>query len=100
MEYFDEPPRGKASLEREVEIAVKATYWSDAGKLEAAILAGRESEARAALASALEGPHNVWELETTMRNLRLFRAARVEFGRPLAEWQKEVIAALEGEVQS
>ena len=51
-------------------------YWDHASRLELAVLARDENAALAALADALVAVREVWEPETTVRNLRLIREAR------------------------
>ncbi len=97
MEFYDERPEERASLLREVTVAVHATYWGHAARLELAVLSDEEDAAREALEAALASPHTRWEIETTFRNLRLVRTARMQYGRPWADWQREVVAAVEEE---
>ena len=70
-------------------------YWDQATRLELAVLAGNESEARAALADAVVAMRVVWEIETTLNNLELIRSAREERGAAIPGWVGEVEAALE-----
>ena len=51
-------------------------YWDHATLLEAAVLHRDQESATAALADALAIVREVWEPETTLRNLRLIREAR------------------------
>lgn len=68
-------------------------YWDYATRLELAVLAVDENVAAQALADALAAVREVWEPETTARNLRLIREARTRRGSPLA-WAAEVEAEL------
>lgn len=58
----------------------RADYWDQASRLELAILARREAEAQTALTAALASVRESWEAETTARNLRIIREARMERG--------------------
>lgn len=83
MEIKDPPdPRRKKlipvvayAVERRI-TAGKPDYWDHATWIELAVLAKDEATASAALSSALASVREVWELETTARNLRLIREAR------------------------
>lgn len=57
-------------------------YWDWATLLELAVLAGDKQEATDAFAKALASVRERWEPETTARNLRLIREARVRRGKP------------------
>jgi len=68
-------------------------YWDHATLLGLSVLAGRQEEAEEHLASALTAVREVWEPETTARDLRLIcdaRAARQED----VGWMEGVIGAL------
>jgi hypothetical protein len=54
----------------------KPDYWDYATRLELAVLTKDEQAAKAALRAALPLIREVWEPETTLRNLRLIREAR------------------------
>ncbi len=56
--------------------AGKPDYWDYATRLELAVLGKDEQAAKAALRTALPLIREVWEPETTVRNLRLIREAR------------------------
>ena len=60
--------------------AGKPDYWDYATRLELAVLARQEEEATSALADALANVREVWEPETTARNIRLIREARENRG--------------------
>ena len=64
-------------------------YWDYATLLELAILAEDQPEAEKMLANALAAVREPWEPETTARNLRLIREARVRRGR-LVPWADEI----------
>jgi MAP3K TRAFs-binding domain len=55
-------------------------YWDYATLLEIAVLESDETGANAALAQVLACLRESWEAETTLRNLRLIRAARAKRG--------------------
>jgi tetratricopeptide (TPR) repeat protein len=100
MELKDPPDRRRETLIPIVAYAVqrriaagKPDYWDYATLLELAVLAGNEHAAMNALADALANIREVWEPETTVRNLRLIREARERRGEPL-EWAKEIEDAL------
>jgi hypothetical protein len=67
----------------------RADYWDHATRIELAVLANQEGEAQAALADALATVREGWEAETTARNLRIIREARVARGESLP-WAKVV----------
>lgn len=100
MELKEPPdPRG-AQLNAIVSYAVerriasgKPDYWDFATRLELAVLAKDEERAGAALGDALALVREVWEPETTERNLRLIREAR-ERRNEGQEWYKEIEEAL------
>ncbi len=71
----------------------KPDYWDYATQLELAVLRKDEEKAASALADALACVREVWEPETTLRNLRLIREAREKRGEPV-EWLLEVEADL------
>ncbi|CAN5823484.1 hypothetical protein BH20ACI4_BH20ACI4_03570 [soil metagenome] len=68
-------------------------YWDYATLLELAILAKDENEALDYTAKALAEVREIWEPETTVRNLRLIREAR-EKRNENTEWIKEIEEAL------
>jgi hypothetical protein len=67
----------------------KPDYWDYATLLELAVIAGDEAAAADALGNALAAVREVWEPETTGRNLRLIRESRERHGeaRP---WMLEI----------
>ena len=81
------------SAERRV-AAGKPDYWDYATLLELAVLGKNAEKARAALIAALPLVREVWEPETTLRNLCLIREARERRGETVA-WAKDIEAALE-----
>ncbi len=81
------------AVERKID-AGKPDYWDYATRLELAVLAGDEDRALDALSEALAHVREVWEPETTARNLRLIREARERRGEPVG-WLQEIEAALE-----
>lgn len=67
----------------------KPDYWDFATGLELAVLAKDEQRAIKAVGEALAAVREVWEPETTARNLRLIREARERRQEPLG-WAKEI----------
>lgn len=57
-----------------------ADYWDFATKLELAVLARDRGKAESSLADALAAVRESWELETTLRNIRLISEARERRG--------------------
>jgi hypothetical protein len=87
MELRDPPDPRRLSLTPVVRYAVeqkmrrgRTDYWDHATLVELAVLAKDESGAADALAAALPLVREVWEPETTARNLRLIREARERRG--------------------
>jgi hypothetical protein len=88
MELREPPdPRRKAlipvvgyAVERKI-AAGQPDYWDHATRLELAVLAGEQRRAEDALAAALAKVREVWEPETTLRNLKLIREARERRGK-------------------
>lgn len=83
MELKDPPDPQRTQLTPIVAYAVdrritrgKPDYWDYATLLELTVLEKNESAAKAALQAALPLVREVWEPETTLRNLRLIREAR------------------------
>lgn len=72
-----------------------ADYWDYATRLELAVLASNERDARLALEAAAPRVREAWEPQTTARNLRLIREARAHRQEDAA-W----VAELERELQS
>jgi len=73
--------------------ARKPDYWDYATRLELAVLGEDEVEAGRALGDALAASREIWERETTARNLRLIREARERRQRK-SDWVKEIETAL------
>jgi tetratricopeptide (TPR) repeat protein len=69
--------------------AGKPDYWDYATLLELAVLAKDEEKAMKVLSDALATIREVWEPETTARNLRLIRKAR-ERRQEMIPWAKEL----------
>lgn len=67
----------------------KPDYWDFATRLELAVLAQDEQRAMSAVSDALAAVREVWEPETTARNLRMIREARERRQEPLG-WAKEI----------
>ena len=67
------------AVERKVATG-KPDYWDHATLLELAVLRGDRAKAQAALADALANVREVFEPETTARNLGLIRAVRERRG--------------------
>lgn len=70
-------------------------YWDYATLLEAAVLARNEQDGYAALEQALAAIREVWEPETTARNLKLIRDVRAGRGEEPPEWVQTAIAELD-----
>jgi len=70
-----------------------ADYWDYASRIELAVLAGRRERALQALGDALGKIREIWEPETTLRNMRLIRAAKERRGEPV-DLLREIEAAL------
>jgi MAP3K TRAFs-binding domain len=75
-------------------------YWDYASRIELAVLAGDRDRALQAVEDALGYIREVWEPETTRRNLRLIREAREKRGEPidLVREVEERLARAGGEV--
>ena len=71
----------------------KADYWDFATLLELTVLAKDRQRASSALGKALAAVREVWEPETTARNLRLIREAR-EHRKEDEAWYKQIEEAL------
>jgi tetratricopeptide (TPR) repeat protein len=69
-------------------------YWDYATRLELAVLGKDEQAATTALRHALAIVRESWEPETTARNLRLIREARMRRGEAVS-WANEIEQALE-----
>lgn len=96
MEIKDPPDPRRARLIPIVSYAVerriasgKPDYWDHATFLELAVLANEQQKAEVALADVLAAVREVWEPETTARNLRLIREAR-ERRNERIEWPNEI----------
>jgi tetratricopeptide (TPR) repeat protein len=76
------------AVERKI-AAGKPDYWDYATRLELAVLGKNEEKAGQALGDALAAVREVWEPETTLRNLRLIREARERRGEDVP-WEQEV----------
>ncbi|MGB5286892.1 MAG: TRAFs-binding domain-containing protein [Ignavibacteriaceae bacterium] len=76
------------AVERRIE-AGKPDYWDHATLLELAVLAINEDAASTALGDTLASIREVWEPETTARNLRLIREAR-EKRNDNIQWASEI----------
>lgn len=96
MELKDPPDPRRAELIPVVAYSVERRiasgqpdYWDHATLLELAVLGGDRAAAVRALTAALANVREVWEPETTARNLRLIREARERRGEPL-DWAQQV----------
>jgi hypothetical protein len=76
------------SVERKI-AAKRPDYWDYATRLELAVLANDKPGAQKALGDAIISQREVWEAETTARNLRLIREARERRGEPV-DWLKPI----------
>jgi len=79
--------------------AGKPDYWDYATLLELAVLGKQKADASAALGRALAAVREVWEPETTARNLRLIREVRDRRG-DAVPWANEVEQALQKRAQA
>ena len=101
MELHDPPdterekliPVVRYSVERRI-AGTMPDYWDWATLVELAVLAKDEAGARSAIGQALAAVREPWEPETTMRNLRLIREARVRRGEAVP-WADAIEAALQ-----
>lgn len=71
-----------------------ADYWDYATRLELAVLAKDRGAASDALADAVASIREIWEPETTARNLRLIREERERRGEDVP-WARDIEEALE-----
>lgn len=101
MELAEPPDPRREELLPVVAYAVKRRiaggepdYWDHATLLELAVLASDPDAAAEALGDALAAVREVWEPETTLRNLRLIRDARAARGEEIG-WMGEIEEALE-----
>lgn len=101
MELRDPPDARRSSLTPVVRYAVERKmaasapdYWDHATLIELAVLAKDEAAATDALSIALTTVREVWEPETTARNLRLIREARERRGEGLS-WATRIEDALD-----
>ncbi|MCI0417788.1 MAG: DUF4071 domain-containing protein [Acidobacteria bacterium] len=85
------------AVERRI-AAGKPDYWDHATLLELAVLAKEEYRAFSAAVDTLASVREVWEPETTVRNLRLIREARAQRGEDVP-WAREIERALEQRAQ-
>jgi len=84
-------------VERRVE-SRNPDYREYAAILELAVLAQDEEKATKALSNILAAIREVWEPETTARNLRLIREAR-ERRQEIIQWGKEIEEELNGKAK-
>jgi hypothetical protein len=103
MELKEPPDERRKTLFPVVRYAVarrvaagKPNYWDHATELELAVLANDKDAAEQAVADALAAAREPWERETTGRNLRLIREARVH-REEQTDWIREIEASLETE---
>lgn len=102
MELREPPDPRRVGLTPVVRYAVERKmvhgtpdYWDHATLLELAVLAKDEAAATAATDAALANVREVWEPETTARNLRLIREARERRGEDVP-WAMPIEGALTG----
>lgn len=81
------------SVKRRIERG-EPDYWDHATLLELAVLEGNPERSASALADAVASVREIWEPETTLRNLRLIREAREQRGEDVG-WVFEIEGALE-----
>jgi len=101
MELKDPPDPRRLEILPVVTYAVKQRiergtpdYWDYATLLELAVLGNDENGAAENLARALAAVRESWEPETTLRNLRLIREARVRRGEDIPSWNMEIESEL------
>jgi hypothetical protein len=102
MELREPPDPRQAELIPIVTYAVKRRiasgkpdYWDYATLLELAVLARDGARAFDALGSVLASIREVWEPETTLRNLRLIAEARQARGESTPDWLTTVLGELQ-----
>jgi len=101
MEAADPPDARQASIislavyaaERNLR-AARGDYWDHATLLEAAVLSKDRKRAEAALQKALASVREPWEPDTTARNLRIIREARLARGEAF-RWADDIQTQLE-----
>lgn len=81
-------PVVRYSVERKI-ASGKPDYWDHATLLELAVLGKDEEKAMKALCDSVAAVREIWEPETTGRNLRLIRETRARRGEDVA-WEKEI----------
>jgi hypothetical protein len=81
------------AVERRIEVG-KPDYWDFATLLELAILAKNENEAKKVFGDCLASIRELWEPETTARNLKLIRETR-ERRNDTIKWAYEIEEELE-----
>lgn len=96
MELKDPPDPRRSQIIPVVQYAVERRisegqpdYWDYATLLELAVLAKNEESASLALGNALTAIREVWEPETTVRNLRLIREVR-EKRNEMLPWTRQI----------
>ena len=106
MELRDPPDERRLHLIPVISYAVarriaagKPDYWDHATRLELAVLAKDQAMAEETLTNALAAVREVWEPETTARNLRLIREARERHGEPVP-WAAEIEQELQKRTKS
>ncbi len=77
----------------------KPDYWDYASLLELAVLANHKQSAIDALGNVLTSVREIWEPETTARNLRLIQEARKARGDDV-DWTSEIIEELKRKAES
>lgn len=82
----------KYSVERRLS-GKQPDYWDYATLLELAVLSGNQEESEHALGTCLAEIREIWEPETTARNIRLIRERRDERG-DNTEWIQSIEATL------
>jgi tetratricopeptide (TPR) repeat protein len=99
MEFMDKPDPRQADMLPVVRYSASqrakksAGYWDHATLLELAVLARDPDEAHSELSEALASERESWEMESTVRNLRLVHDMRAARGEDAA-WIKSLEEAL------
>lgn len=86
------------AVERRI-AAGEPDYWDYATLLEIAVLAKDETKAMSALGDALASVREIWEPETTVRNLRLIRQIRNQ-RQETVSWAKQIEEELNRKAKS
>ena len=81
------------------EWATEFDYWIHATQAEVAALERNQAGFETSLKKALDTRHVIWQVETTLRNLRLIQSAAVEKHVDVPDWLREAIDRLQRMVE-